>query len=288
MNKAEIMIRRDHYGKFNSTIKEIKIGNERWRYSVSGNGNHYILALMSNVAGHVFALPLAEALQEHYRVIALSIPPLPSFHLSGDGLAAVLKHENITCCDAIGHSNGGVHIQNLIASHPQMVDKIIFSHSLTSMSAQDAYTVNNTEVELYRKAKILMKIFPTSILLNALGGQFTKKIKLAAGEKDTSAMQKLFKAELKLLNKKDLLLIVECMEDFLFNYTFDKKYYQEKAGKILLLNSPTDRIVNPRQEKAMRMLCPQAQTYQFKKGGHTSMLTCPEEYYEVVKHFLLK
>lgn len=83
-----------------------------------------------------------------------------------------MKHENITCCDAIGHSNGGVHIQNLIASHPQMVDKIIFSHSLTSMSAQDAYTVNNTEVELYRKAKILMKIFPTSILLNALGGQF--------------------------------------------------------------------------------------------------------------------
>ena len=152
MNKEEIMIRRDYYGKFDSTIKEIKIGNERWRYSVSGYGNHYILALMSNVAGHV----------------------------------------------------------------------------------------------------------------------------------------KLFKAELKLLKKKDLLLIVECMEDFLFNYTFDKKYYQEKAGKILLLNSPTDRIVNPRQEKAMHMLCPQAQTYQFKQGGHTSMLTCPEEYYEVVKHFLLE
>jgi pimeloyl-ACP methyl ester carboxylesterase len=41
----------------------------------------------------------------------------------------------------IGHSNGGVYMQSLIASYPERVGKIVFSHSLTSMRKEDATDV---------------------------------------------------------------------------------------------------------------------------------------------------
>ncbi|MCP1103333.1 hypothetical protein M2454_001421 [Aequitasia blattaphilus] len=134
------IISNEYYGDISCTIKELKIGEETWRYSVSGSGNKVMLALLSNVVGHYLALPLIEQFKDEYQVIALSVPPLPSFSLSGIGLAAILKEEGVKSCDAIGHSNGGVHIQNLIKCRPELVNKIIFSHSLTSLTRRDADT----------------------------------------------------------------------------------------------------------------------------------------------------
>jgi pimeloyl-ACP methyl ester carboxylesterase len=287
MKNAETMIRTDDYGTFKSVIKEIRIGQETWRYSVSGNGKKHLLALMINVAGHVFALPLAETVHEHYVVIALSVPPLPRFALSGEGLAAILRHEDVRCCDAIGHSNGGVHIQNLIRHDPNVVNKVIFSHSLTSLSQNDVHTVNDTEARFYRLAKAVMKVMPLSVLVNALGGKMMKKLKLESSEKYTEAMRALCREELNLLTKVDLLGIIRCMEDFLQNHTFQNDWYRARPGKVLLLNSPTDKLVNPRQKEAMRKLCPGAREYQFSRGGHTPMVEYPEEYFRVVKEFLI-
>jgi len=282
----EKIIRTDNHGTFDCTIKELQIGKQVWRYSISGNGSNTLLALLGNVVGHYFALPLAEELQDQYKVIALSVPPLPEFSLSGAGLATIIRHENIACCHAIGHSNGGVHIQNLVRYCPDFVDKIIFSYSLTSLSDQDACTVNDTEVNFYRKAKAVMKILPASILLNGIGGKFAKRIQLKAGPQHTKAIQERIISEVRLLNKNDVLAIINCMEDFLFHHTFSSADYCDRANRILLLNSPSDKMVNPRQKSAMRQLCPNAKEYVFQKGGHTPMITYPEEYYRVVKDFL--
>lgn len=278
-------IRTDWYGTFNCTVKELNIGKQVWRYSVSGNGEKVLLALMGNVVGHYFALPLAEALKDQYKVIALSVPPLPEFSLSASGLASILEHENVIRCHAIGHSNGGVHIQNLVHYRPDLVDKIIFSHSLTSMSEEDAYKINDTEVEFYRKAKFAMKIIPTTILLNAIGGKFAGKIQLNAGSNYTKALRERIKTEIKSLNKTDILTIINCMEDFLFNHTFTSEDYKVRTNGVLLLNSPTDKLVNSRQKAAMRQLCPGAKEYVFEKGGHIPMIAYPKEYYSVVKDF---
>lgn len=283
---VENVIRTDDYGAFRSTIKEMRIGKQVWRYSVSGSGSKVLLALLGNVVGHYFALPLAEALNNQYRVVALSVPPLPQFSLSSTGLAMIIENENITCCHAIGHSNGGVHIQNLVHNRPELVDKIIFSHSLTSLSEQDVYTVNDTEVNFYRKAKVAMKILPAFILLNAMGGQLASKIQLKTGSNYTVALREQIKADIKLLTKKDIITIISCMEDFLFHYTFSSDDYRSRKDRVLLLNSPSDKMVNPKQKAAMRKLCPGAIEYVFERGGHTPMVKYPEEYYGVVREFL--
>jgi pimeloyl-ACP methyl ester carboxylesterase len=245
-----------------------------------------ILALLGNMVGHYFSLRLVEELHGLYRVIGLSVPSLPEFPLSPVGLATILEYENVSCCDAIGHSNGGVHIQGLVGYRPSLVDKIVFSHSLTSLSVEDAYTTNDTEVALYRKAKTVMKILPASILLNAMGGKFANGVRLKSGGSDTEMLRRRIKAEIKLLGKSDVLGIIGMMEDFLFHHTFSPDSYRDRANRVLLLNCPGDKIVNPRQKTAMRQLCPGAKEYAFERGGHTPMLAYPEEYYGVVRDFL--
>lgn len=237
--------------------------------------------------GHYFSLRVAEELHGLYKVVGLSVPPLPEFSLSRIGLAKILEHENVSRCDAIGHSNGGVHIQGLVSYRPELVDKIVFSHSLTSLSDKDACTVNDTEVAFYRKAKTIMKILPASILLNAIGGKMANQVKLKSGDSDTEILRQRIKAEIKLLGKSDVLAIISMMEDFLFHYTFSSDSYSDKSNRVLLLNSPSDKMVNPRQKVAMRQLCPGAKEYVFERGGHTTMIAYPEEYYGVVRDFLL-
>lgn len=281
----EKLICEEDYGSFQTRIKELKIGNDTWRYSISGQGKKLLLALLSNIGGHYFALPLVEKMQTSHTVIALSVPPLQKFELSAQGLSTIIKHENFESCDAIGHSNGGVHIQNLIKSNPKIVDKVIFSHSLTSMSQEDAYQVNDTELDFYQKAQSVLKILPVSLMVKAMIGKFSKGIKLSSGEVYSQKIQNRMKEDLKWLTKKDILMIIKCMEDFIYNHTFSSEDYQNKS--VLLLNSPTDKMVNEKQKVLMKKLCPNAKEYSFIKGGHTPMVSNGEEYYSVVKEFLV-
>lgn len=286
MNEVkEKIISEEDYGSFQTIIKELQIGNETWRYSISGNGGKLLLALPANMGGHYSAFPLIDEVHTSYTIIALSVPPLPKFELSAQGLATIIAHEKFTCCDAIGHSNGGVHIQNLIKHYPKMVDKVIFSHSLTSMSKEDAYQVNDTELRFYKKTKIVIKMLPLSLVLSIMGGKFAKAIRLKSGEKYSLNAQMRMKEDLKLLSKKDVTTIIDCMEDFIYNHTFSSEDYTNKS--VLLLNSPTDKLVNEKQKIAMRKLCINAEEYSFEKGGHTPMLSNPKEYYNIVKNFLI-
>jgi pimeloyl-ACP methyl ester carboxylesterase len=257
-----------------------------WRYTISGSGKKTLLALLANSAGHLLALPLAEELKETYRVMALSVPPLARFSQSAEGLNDILRIENIHSCDVIGHSNGGVHLQSVIQKNPQAINKIVFSHSLTSLEKNDALTINASELKVYKTMRRILKIFPASLLAFALCLTVRNGLNLKSGREDSKKLKKLVRACMKKYTKKDFLTLAACMEDFLFNYTFSPDYYAQKPEKVLIMDSPTDTLVNPMQRAAMRRLCPGAREYQFKKGGHLTLVKCKEEYFGVLHNFL--
>ncbi|MDR1986634.1 MAG: alpha/beta hydrolase [Treponema sp.] len=169
-----------------------------WRYTISGNGGKYLLAILANIAGHLLAIPLAEELMETYRVIALSVPPVPVFLETAEGLKNILDIENIVSCDVIGHSNGGVHLQNLISKYPQYINKIIFSHSLTSMEKNDAFSINASEIKVYKIMRGILKIFPASALTISLLSAASPGLNLKSGKIE----RKKLKTFLKICMKK--------------------------------------------------------------------------------------
>ncbi len=108
--------------------------------------------------GHLLGFPLAESFREEFITIAHSVPPMHTFADTAKGLKAVLDAEQVTKCSVIGNSNGGVYLQNLIKQYPVIADKIVFSHSLTSMNPSDVNTTNASEVRIYRKMRKILKV----------------------------------------------------------------------------------------------------------------------------------
>jgi pimeloyl-ACP methyl ester carboxylesterase len=209
--------------------------------------------------------------------IALSVPPLKAFGLAADGLKQILDTEGVDHCHVIGHSNGGVYMQSLIANYPERVGKIVFSHSLTSMSKEDATTTNASELKLYRTMRKLLKVLPASALTSLMVKAILGKLRLKSGAADTKRFIALCKSDVKRLTKQDLLTMADCMEDFLYNHTFTPEPYLAKPKDVLIIDSPTDTLVNPMQKAEMLRLCPGANEYHFKSGGHVTMVNCRDE-----------
>ncbi|MDR0568776.1 MAG: alpha/beta hydrolase [Spirochaetaceae bacterium] len=266
--------------------KTFERNSVEWRYTISGNGKKTLFAILSNFAGHLLAIPFAEELMETYRVIALSVPPVQRFSETAEGLKDILDIENITSCDVIGHSNGGVHFQNLISKYPQRINKIVFSHSFTSMDKNDAFTINASEIKVYKTMRRILKVFPASVLSFGLLAAANGALYLKSGKKDTKKLKVLVRDYMKKYSKKDFLDMAVCMEDFIFHYTFTTQYYANKPDNILIIDSPTDNLANPQQRAEMRRLCPGAREYQFKKGGHITLIKCRQEYISILKNFL--
>ncbi len=285
MQKNITVVATHEFGNITATEKLMSWNNIQWRYTISGHGNKYLLAILSNTTGHLLALPLAEEFRNTYTTIALSDPPIHTFAETAEGLKTLLEAEAVDCCDVIGQSNGGVYLQNLIAHYPERVGKIVFSHSLTSMDKNDAYTINASEVKVYKLMRRMLKVLPVSVLTFAMGRMVLPKLYLQSGKADTDRMIALCKEDMKRLTKQDFLTMADCMEDFLFNYTFSSKPYSLKPQDILIVDSPTDNIANPMQREQMLKLCPGAQEYHFQSGGHVTIINCQDEYFSLLHEF---
>jgi pimeloyl-ACP methyl ester carboxylesterase len=277
-----------HFARFTATEKQLVIDGAAWRYTTSGSGKEHLLAIMANVSGHLLALPLAEDLGNDYTITALSVPPLEKFAAAADGLKAVLDNERIARCHVIGHSNGGVFIQSFIQKYPDYVDKIVLSHSLTSMNKEDATSINDSEVKLYKTMRKLLKVLPAPSLIYLMSKMVLGKLRLTSGAEDTRRLIRLCKADMKQITKPDLFMMAACMEDFLYNHTFSPEQYECQPNNVLILDSPTDKLANDMQRAEMLRLCPGAKHYSFKSGGHITMVNCRDEYMNVLKNFLNK
>ncbi|MDU7337835.1 MAG: alpha/beta hydrolase [Clostridium sp.] len=279
------VIKKYEFNNFTAVEKVLTLDENRWRYTISGNGERFLLAILSNISGHLLGLPLAEEFREEFTTIALSVPPMHSFADTATGLKAVLDTEQVTKCNVIGNSNGGVYLQNLIKEYPSIADKIVFSHSLTSMNPNDAYTTNASEVKIYRKMRKILKVLPVSALTYGLGRTFFSKLQFKSGKTDTDKLVALCKEDFKRITKQDFYIMADCMEDFLFNHIFTSEPYINRPKDILIVDSDTDHLANSMQRKQMLELCPNANEYHFQTGGHVTIINCREEYFSLLHKF---
>lgn len=121
--------------------------------------------------------------------------------------------------------------------------------------------------------------------MNAILYEYYFSFSSEEGEAATERMRNICKAELEKITKQDLLTIPECMEDFLFHYTFTDEPYKHKPEKVLIIDSETDKVANPMQRAKMLKLCPKAKEYHFKSGGNLTLVHCQDEYFNVLADF---
>ena len=261
------------------------IEGRTWRYSVCGQGKKNLLLIISNFIGEYLSLPIAEQFQSEYRILALSLPPNPSYQKGIEGLYTILKEENFDPCDVVGHSMGGCYIQGLVRKYPELVNKIVFSHASTVMSAQDKETINARDIKACGFILKVLPVLPMTLIKKKLGSAIIGNVSMSSPEA-IKVLNKLVRENFSKITKKDFSDVIKGMLDFLKNEIFSSAHYVQKPEKILLIDSEDDSVVTRQQLDEMYQLCPGAKSYRFKNGGHVTIFTRTQEYLEVLKSFL--
>ncbi len=70
-----------------------------------------------------------EALQERYRIIALTYPPVHSLTELSRGIMAILEQEQVARFNVVGSSLGGYLAQYLVAKQPGSIVKAVFANT---------------------------------------------------------------------------------------------------------------------------------------------------------------
>lgn len=214
-------------------------------------------------------------LAETHRVLAASYPPVATMAALVDGLAEVLRHEGIAEADVVGGSYGGTVAQVFVRRHPQMVRRLVLSHTMYPDPARGKQLT---------RAMGLMSLLPTG-LVKAL---FKRSMdRLTPPDNPESALHRAYFAEAVAhhITKADLVNGYRRVADFDLQYAFTPEDLRDWPGAILLIMADDDPATPPPVRAEMQRLYPRARVHLFAGTGHAASVLRREEYLGLIRSF---
>jgi pimeloyl-ACP methyl ester carboxylesterase len=269
---------RERLQKFrdNHPLQRVTIEGFDWEYIDSGQGEETVLLLVGGLRVADAAFRSIPMLEDRYRVITPSFPPIRSMAQIADGLAGVLAATQVERAHVLAGSFGGMVAQCFVRRHPDRLNSLMLSTTgvLDSESAQR-----------YRQQMDALSPLPEAVVREGAKEQFFTIIAPPEHEADfwRAYLDELFSYR---LGKDDLLSTLQCVIDYTENYFFSLNDLVDWPGKMLILESDDDKTFDETIRAALRVLYPQARVHTFHGAGHSPGTTQRDEYFRVVKTFL--
>lgn len=256
--------------------KHLDVAGTEWEYISGGQGEETLLLLPGAFGNPEISFKIIMALENDYRVIAPTYPSTATTMAQlMDGAAAILEAEGISHAHVLGGSFGGIVAQCFVRKYPQMVDKLILSHTIPPKAER---------VKRSKRVAILLFFFPLWLILSLTKKRTSKMIPEEHAEYEF--WQAYLKEEITHLNKKVMQNILKRGIDLDQNYTFTPDDLKDWPGKMLILESGDDPLAPGESREVLKSLYPRAQVNTFHGTGHASSIIKPEEYLSAVKKFL--
>jgi pimeloyl-ACP methyl ester carboxylesterase len=267
---------RERLKEFRSThpYKSCDVDGVLWQYIFCGKGEKTLLLLPGGIHFAETWFKLITALEDEYRIISPSYPALPAMAEHIKGIYTICAAEGINKVHILGTSFGGWVAQCFVRHYPDMVEKVVFSHTSGPGGISTA---------LLGIGQIMTQLTPERLLRRTFKRNYALLFSIPDQERE---FWNAYLEELSLrTTKNDVLMQQECGRDF-NAYKFSKDDLIDWPGTILLLESDDDPAFTPYMQKALKDLYPQAHVHTFHNAGHTPGYTNPEKYLLVVKSFL--
>jgi pimeloyl-ACP methyl ester carboxylesterase len=250
-----------------------------WEYLTSGNPTGQPLLLFTG------ALSTAESVwrtltlldQEKYRLICPSYPPeMDTMSGLADGTAALLAHLEIQSTYVVGGSYGGMLAQVFTRRHPDLVSKLVLSHTYPPVSSR-AHRVTPA----MRMFKVLPMFLVKKMLRDRMIGILPSKpspelLLVAAQVRETVDTR---------LTRQAALNTFYRMMDF-DNQAFSPTDLSGWPGKTLIMLASDDPTTPESLRKTLLDLYPGARLHLFKGSGHATSILESGEYIQVLESFL--
>ncbi len=255
--------------------QRITLDGTPWEYIACGSGDATILWLVGGLRVADAAYRSIPLMEDQFRIIAPTYPPLRSMNALCDGLAALLDSQGVERAHILSGSFGGMVAQAFVRRHPSRVDRVVLS-TTTVLDAQ--------AVERYRQQAAMIAAAPPELALESSKAYFVQMIAPPDDERAfwTAYVDELFSER---LNKDDLLSTVACMLDFAEHVPLAPDDLVNWPGRMLIIESDDDATFDADARARLRALYPAARVHTFAAGGHSPATTQRGAFFALVRQF---
>lgn len=264
-----LKFKRDH------PYQTITVQNQKCQYIACGTGDNVLVFLHGAlIEPDMWFYPILE-LKQKYRIIAPYFPPERMSALEVvEAIRAIFKREQVEKATFIGMSYGGGVAQYLGEKHPDLVEKLVLTH--TGLLGRRDTT------ERLEKVRRLIKIAPLFLVKLIL----KKRVDDFPGSKWNEFHKAYFKAIRVRMTKRIFLKYLDSMLRFADETKDISAENRTWNGETVLLGTRGDKDAFQYFERLLK-LYPNSEHYIFEEDGdHHMIFLCPEKYTRVLSQYL--
>jgi pimeloyl-ACP methyl ester carboxylesterase len=265
--------RREH------TPRNLLINGVSWEYLVAGDPSGKPLLLLPGALSTAESAWRTIALLEKgkYHLVIPSYPPeVDSMSGLADGVAGILRQEVNRKTYVVGGSYGGMLAQVFIHRHPDLVTRLVLSHTYPPVVSR-ARSVEPA-LRLFRRLPMFMlKKMLRDRMTGILPPRASPELLLIAAQISETVDTRLTRQA--------------AMSTYLRMMDFDRQEYAPSdlstwQGKTLIMLAEDDPTTPEALRNALLALYPGAKVHLFKGSGHATGILESGEYIKVIEEFL--
>jgi pimeloyl-ACP methyl ester carboxylesterase len=243
--------------------KRIVIGGLEWTYIMGGQGERAMLLFHGAVGGGDSMYWLSDAFKDQCRIIAPTLANTHSLDELCSAVNTILDEENVGKAIVFGGSFGGTMAQAFFSRYKNRVTDLI----LLSTGAPD-----RKRGVINEKLTRLFAPFPFSLTRKLMKWELSKRL-IASEAPEIVARARVFKARLidyldHQLTKEIFRSRMSLFVEFAKNEAYKPEDRAGWRGRILIIESVDDPMINEKERECLKATYPEADVYTFEGAGH--------------------
>jgi len=247
----------------------LELRGVEWTYLSLGKGPETILFLHGMTGAYDIWWQQMEALQDEYRVIAITYPAVDSLEEMEQGVMAILDEEGVEHFYVVGTSLGGYFAQYLVTRHPNEILGAVFANT---------FPPNDILAENNKTIGALLPYLPEWLVMNVLSGSMRESVYPAS---DYSALVLAFGLEQTYgrMSKAQVVGRFHCVVE-----PFDAPDMAVLGIPTLIIEADNDPLVEKALREQLKETYPTAEVVTLS-NGHFSYLSMPDKYTAYLEDF---
>ncbi len=254
----------------NHPLRQIDVDGASWEYVAFGQGDETILFLHGMTGAYDIWWQEMEAFQDRYRVVSVTYPPVDTLAELSAGVHAILRQEGINRVNIVGSSLGGYLAQYLIATQPEMVERVVLGNT---------FPPNDIISEKNRTIGAVLPYLPEWLVIKVFRGSFRDKVYPAAGY-DELTLAYMLEQSYGRMSKAQVVGRFHCVID-----PFTPPDLAALGIPAMIIEADNDPLVEKTLREQLKATYPLATVHTLHDVGHFPYLNQPEKYTQLLEEF---
>lgn len=257
-------------------LEQRAVDGHVWEYIRRGGGAEAVLILPGGLAVAETAFRYIQRLGAHYRVLAPTYPDtIASMAQLVDGLAELIRDEQIEPMHVVGGSYSGLVAQCLVRKRPELVGDLILADTGVPRRSRAA------QFGLYQLLVAYLPIWALRALSRCGVAMFVRQLPA-----QRAFWRRYFMQRIAGMPRAAFVSHLAVWRDFDQSYQFAARDLAGWHGRVLILEAERDGLFRQGERLALRKLYPAAQTHIFAHRSHGASLAFMDDYVAAIERFL--